>query len=85
MSKIQAIEILDDFKETLRVQTNKGMEKYGETIDDTMKLDWGKQAKEELVDAYTYILCLEKERERIKKVIKELNDIISKNDSDIIL
>lgn len=84
MSKIKPIEILDDFKETLINQSEKGIKKYGQPIDDTMKLDWGKQAKEELVDAYTYILCLEKERERIKKVIKELNDIISKNDSDII-
>lgn len=68
---------IDEFSSIALSQRQKGLSKYGVTLDErtAAERDWSKDVKEELVDAFQYIVMLERERNYWRSRYLELVDM----------
>lgn len=61
------------FADVAHKQEEKGIAKYGKSLDPADKYDWTEMAIEELVDGFKYILA---EQVRRKSVVKQIRQAI---------
>lgn len=68
--------ILSRFVTVTFTQEDKGVKKYGKTLDPKDSYDWLEMAEEEIVDAWKYLQCAKHARETDKAALKAAGERI---------
>lgn len=63
---------IEDYKNTIHNQSQKGLEKYGQPMDPLDNYNWLQMAKEELVDGHQYLKAEEIKRNFVCNKIRGL-------------
>jgi hypothetical protein len=72
--------VIDAFSKILDAQDEKGIKKYGTTIDEAsdQNYDWNVMALEECADLFKYLI---KENQRLRKINRQLKQNRGSNDA----